>query len=67
MTSSDDTAEITLGVCDSCCNYVPFIRLSNIKKTKVFKCLSCSHEYVQLINGKVQFVHLDETFKVLKQ
>ena len=64
---NEDMAEITLGVCDGCNNYVPFIRLSHRKDARVFKCLSCNHEYRQLVNGKVQFVHLDETFKLYKQ
>ena len=67
MTSSkDDLAEITLGVCDGCNNYVPFIRLSNRKDARVFKCLSCGHKYKQLVNGKIQFVYLDEIYKIAK-
>ena len=67
MTSSrDDLAEITLGVCDGCNNYVPFIRLSERNDARVFKCLSCNHEYKQLVNGKIQFVHLDEIYKLHK-
>ena len=67
MTSSkDDLAEITLGVCDGCNNYVPFIRLSEKKDSRVFKCLSCGHKYKQLVNGKIQFVHLDEIYKLAK-
>ena len=39
MTSSiADLAEITLGVCDGCNNYVPFIRLADRKDARVFKC-----------------------------
>ena len=67
MTSSkDDLAEITLGVCDGCNNYVPFIRLSDRKDSRVFKWLSCGHKYKQLVNGKIQFVHLDEIYKLSK-
>ena len=67
MTSSkDETAEITLGVCDGCNNYVPFIRLSDRKDARVFRCLSCNHEYKQLVNGKIQFLHLDEIYKIAK-
>ena len=64
--NKDETAEITLGVCDGCNNYVPFIRLSNRKDARVFKCLSCGHKYKQLVNGKIQFVHLDEIYKLAK-
>ena len=65
MTSSKEPiAEITLGVCDGCDNYVPFIRLSEKKDSRVFKCLSCGHQYKQLVNGKIQFVHLDEIYKL---
>ena len=63
---SEAAAEITLGVCDGCYNYVPFIRLSEKKDSRVFKCLSCGHQYNQLINGKIQFVHLDEIYKLHK-
>ena len=67
MTSSrDDLAEITLGVCDGCNNYVPFIRLSEKKDARVFKCLSCGHQYKQLVNGKIQFVSLDEIYRIAK-
>jgi hypothetical protein len=62
----DDLAEITLGVCDGCNNYVPFIRLSEKRDSRVFKCLSCGHQYKQLINGKIQFMHLDEIYKIAK-
>ena len=64
--SKDDLAEITLGVCDGCNNYVPFIRLADRKDARVFKCLSCGHQYKQLVNGKIQFVHLDEIYKLSK-
>ena len=67
MTSSkDDSAEITLGVCDGCNNYVPFIRLSNRKDARVVKCLSCGQKYEQLVNGKIKFVYLDEIYKIAK-
>ena len=67
MTSSrDDLAEITLGVCDGGNNYVPFIRLADRKDARVFKCVSCGHQYKQLVNGKIQFVHLDEIYKLAK-
>jgi len=67
VTSNNETAaEITLGVCDGCDNYVPFIRLSDRKDARVFKCLSCNHQYKQLVNGKIQFVHLDEIYKLHK-
>ena len=65
MTSSrDDLAEITLGVCDGCNNYVPFIRLSEKKDARVFKCLSCGHQYKQLVNGKITFKYLDELYSI---
>ena len=56
MLNKEAIAEITLGVCDGCDNYVPFIRMSDIKEARVFKCLSCNHQYRQLVNGKIQFV-----------
>jgi len=66
VTLDNPTTEITLGVCDNCENYVPFIRLNERKDAKVFKCLSCNHQYEQLVNGKVQFLHLDEIYKLAK-
>ena len=59
MTSNEST-EITLGLCDNCSNYVPFIRLNRYKEMRVFKCLSCAHEYKQLVNGKIKFLRIDE-------
>jgi len=66
VTLDNPTTEITLGVCDNCENYVPFIRLNERKDPRVFKCLSCNHQYEQLVNGKVQFLHLDEIYKLAK-
>jgi RNA polymerase-binding transcription factor DksA len=66
VTLDNPTTEITLGVCDNCENYVPFIRLNERKDARVFKCLSCNHQYEQLVNGKVQFLHLDEIYKLAK-
>ena len=63
MTSNDKT-EITLGVCGGCSNYVPFVRLRDRKNSRTFKCLSCKHEYVQLVNGKIQFMHIEEIYKL---
>ncbi len=65
--NKDDLAEITLGVCDECASYVPFLKVSSNEKDKVFKCLTCGHEYRQLINGKIQFLHLDESYKALEK
>ena len=62
--TSNDKTEITLGVCDGCNNYVPFVRLRDRKNSRTFKCLSCKHEYVQLVNGKIQFMHIEEGYKL---
>jgi|5B_taG_2_1085324.scaffolds.fasta_scaffold08774_11 hypothetical protein len=63
----DDIAEITLGICEDCANYAPFLKISDEEKDKVFKCLTCGHEYKQLVNGKIQFLHLDKSYKDLEK
>tara|TARA_R110001592_G_scaffold337191_1_gene623264 strand:+ start:10 stop:228 length:219 start_codon:yes stop_codon:yes gene_type:complete len=62
--TNDSPAEITLGVCNHCNNYVPFIRIPDDTK-RVYQCLSCKHRFQQLINGKVVFKHLDEIYKMI--
>ena len=63
--TEDSLAEITLGVCDNCDSYVPFIRIP-AKEKRIYQCLSCKHKYVQKVNGKIVFAHLDEIYKMLK-
>jgi len=62
--TSNDKTEITLGVCDGYNNYVPFVRLRDRKNSRTFRCLSCKHEYIQLVNGKIQFMYIDEIYKL---
>ena len=65
MTYTDhDPVEITLGICDRCDNYVPFIRLVTDNEDRVFQCLSCKAKHKQLVNGKITFKYLDELYNI---
>ena len=62
--TDDDPVEITLGICDQCDNYVPFIRLVTGNEDRVFQCLSCKSKHKQLVNGKITFKYLDELYNI---
>ena len=62
--TDDDPVEITLGICDQCDNYVPFIRLVTGNEDRVFQCLSCKSKHKQLVNRKITFKYLDELYNV---
>jgi hypothetical protein len=62
--TEDSPAEITLGICDRCDNYVPFIRIP-AKEKRLYQCLTCNHKFEQKINGKVIFKKLDETYRMV--
>jgi len=62
--TDDDPVEITLGICDQCDNYVPFIRLVTGNEERVFQCLSCKSKHKQLVNGKITFKYLDELYNI---
>jgi len=62
--TEDSPVEITLGVCDSCDNYVPFIRIPK-KEKRIYECLTCHHRFEQKVNGKVVFKKLDEMYRVI--
>ena len=62
--TDDDPVEITLGICDRCDNYVPFIRLVTGNEDRVFQCLSCKSKHKQLVNGKITFKYLDELYNI---
>ena len=42
-----DPVEITLGICEKCENYVPFIRLVVPEDKKVFQCMTCKTKHEQ--------------------
>tara|TARA_B100000989_G_C19144630_1_gene304848 strand:+ start:90 stop:299 length:210 start_codon:yes stop_codon:yes gene_type:complete len=66
--NNDSPAEIILGVCDKCENYVPFIRLVTEEDERIYECISCKAKHKQYINGKVTFNYLDDSyvFKTIK-
>ena len=56
MTYSDeDPVEITLGICESCDNYVPFVRLVTGKDDRVYQCLTCKARHTQ---HAISYTHL---------
>ena len=65
VTYNDDSpAEITLGICEYCDNYVPFLRVVTGDDRLVYKCLTCKAKHVQHINGKITFKYLDELYTI---
>jgi hypothetical protein len=56
--------EITLGICESCDNYVPFLRLVTGNEDRVYQCLTCKTKHKQYVNGKVTFRYLDELYSI---
>ena len=59
---NDSPVEITLGVCDNCENYGPFVRLVTEEDERIYQCMSCKTKHQQHVNGKVTFNYLDEGF-----
>ena len=57
-----DPVEITLGVCDICNSYVPFIRLVTKGEKRVYQCMTCRSKHTQHVNGKVTFNYLEESY-----
>lgn len=60
----DDPVEITLGICEKCENYVPFIRLVIPDDRRIYQCMTCKAKHTQHINGKVTFNYVDEIYKL---
>jgi hypothetical protein len=60
--SSNDPVEITLGVCEQCRAYVPFIRLITGHETsRVYQCMTCKAHHTQYLNGKVVFNYIEDS------
>ena len=59
-----DPVEITLGVCEGCHMYVPFVRLITKDEKRIYQCMSCKVKHTQHINGKVTFNYLEESYVV---
>ena len=59
-----DPVEITLGVCQGCELYVPFIRLITKTDKRIYQCMSCKTRHTQHINGKVSFNYLEESYVI---
>ena len=65
MTYTDkDPVEITLGVCEGCNAYVPFIRLVTGDEKRLDQCLTCKARHTQHINGKVTFNYLEDGYTI---
>jgi hypothetical protein len=62
--TDDDPVEITLGIWESCDNYVPFIRLVTGNADRVYQCLTCKANHKQHINGKITFKYLDDLYTI---
>jgi protein-arginine kinase activator protein McsA len=63
--SNKDPVEITLGVCEQCSAYVPFIRLITGNETsRVYQCLTCKANHTQYMNGKVVFNYLEDAYTI---
>ena len=59
-----DPVEITLGVCDNCHTYVPFVRLVTKSEKRIYQCMTCKSKHTQHINGKVSFNYLEESYVI---
>ena len=60
--SNDSPVEITLGVCEKCEMYVPFIRLVSKEEERVYQCMTCKTKHKQHVNGKVTFNYLEDSY-----
>ena len=62
--TNKDPIEITLGVCDSCNAYVPFVRLVTQDEKRVYQCMTCKAKHTQHVNGKVVFNYLEDALSI---
>jgi hypothetical protein len=62
--TKDDPLEITLGVCEGCNSYVPFVRLVTKEEKRVYQCMTCKTKHTQHINGKVVFNFLEDAYTI---
>ena len=60
--TKDDPVEITLGVCEHCNSYVPFMRLITDTNSRIYQCMTCKSRHTQHINGRVVFTFLEDAF-----
>ena len=59
-----DPIEITLGVCEGCGTYAPFVRLVTKDEKRVYQCMSCKVRHTQHVNGKITFNYLEEPYTI---
>ena len=65
MTYSDkDPVEVTLGVCENCNNYVPFVRLITKDEKRIYQCMTCKSKHTQHVNGKVTFNYIEDAIPI---
>jgi len=62
--TKDDPVEVTLGVCEHCNSYVPFMRLITDTSARVYQCMTCKSKHTQHINGKVVFNYLEDSLNI---
>ena len=62
--TKDDPVEVTLGVCEHCNSYVPFMRLITDTNSRVYQCMTCKSKHIQHINGKVVFNYLEDALSI---
>ena len=60
--SNKDPVEVTLGVCENCNNYVPFVRLITNDEKRIYQCMTCKAKHTQHVNGKVVFNFLEDAY-----
>ena len=62
--TNKDPVEIILGVCESCSQYVPFIRLVTKDEKRVYQCMTCKSRHTQHVNGKVTFNYMEDGYSI---
>ena len=62
--TKDDPVEVTLGVCEHCNSYVPFMRLITDTNSRVYQCMTCKSKHIQHVNGKVVFNYLEDALSI---
>ena len=62
--TNEDPVEITLGVCEQCSMYVPFVRLISNNNRRNYQCMTCKARHTQYVNGKITFNYLEDSYVI---
>ena len=65
--NNDSPVEITLGVCDNCSSYVPFVRLVTEDDKRIYQCMTCKAKHTQHIKTKVSQERIVTKHKLKKR